>query len=204
MKRKQISNFDEELDELFRTSISANVRDKYRESNIGTRFSSTPRTADMSLRTSFSNTDSQRNSGNLDFWDEAKVSANSFNGSNVSISSDAFQPGEEMSQQLREDEIEQQKEYATIPVAKSNSNETNWENRDMTRQEQMSFGQYCQPFLSENNIRDLYSNTSPRKRQNRVPLVELSHNETPKDSPFGMTSMKLREIVSKLMLNLLT
>ncbi|CRK90389.1 CLUMA_CG004070, isoform A [Clunio marinus] len=110
LNRKQILNetfTDMDFDEIMRTSASSVVRDKYRQS-MG-RLSFMPRTADMSLRTSISS--NTRNTG-MDFWDQAEVSMQSFDGKNVTAQDESFKPAEEMEEKMQEDDMEQQKEFA--------------------------------------------------------------------------------------------
>lgn len=194
--RKNIPNrnFDMDFDEIMRTSVSADVRSKYRESIGMGRLSSLPRTADMSLRTSFGSNNNQKNSG--DFWDAAKVSTNSFNGQNCSAMSDDFRPAEEMVEKLKEDEFEQEQEFATIPHVPIATDQTTWESRS-SRQPEMSFGAYCQDFLP--NIRDLYGNNrSPAKRTNRVAMVD-DDEDSPSGNESGRLGMThLKKLISKL------
>lgn len=182
---------DMDFDEIMRTSVSADVRSKYRESVGMGRLSIVPRTADMSLRTSFG---SKTSSG--DFWDAAKISTNSFGTQNMSVVSDDFRPAEEMTEKLREDQRQQEQEFATMPVAQQVSNSVHWEER-ASRQPEISFGAYCQDFLP--NIRDLYNNKSPEKRKNRVAMVDLTNDDETQDSDsshIGMTH--IRKLLSKL------
>lgn len=128
------------------------------------------------------------------------VSSNSFGGKNYSVASDGFAPGEQMINQLEEDEMEQQNEFATLPnVQKTLSNESNWENRNSMRQPEMSFGQYAQNYLGGNDIRNIYGNKSPAKR-NRVALVELDNTEaaTPTN---GSELTKMQKLISKFLYN---
>lgn len=183
--------FDNEFDAIMRSSTAA-VKSMYRES-MG-RLSVFPRTADMSLRTSISSYNPKISGG--DFWDEAMVSTNSFAGKNYSMASDDFKPAEQMAEKMQEDEISQEQEYATVPqIQKSNSTETNWEERSMMRQPEMSFGQYCNDFLGTNNIREVYGNKSPAKR-NRVALVELDTIDSPRDSN-RLELSHLQRLISK-------
>lgn len=183
---------DRDFDEIMKTSRSEKVLAKYRMSIGMKSFTSVPRTADMSLRTSMSSMN-PRNSERDDFWDEAMVSTNSFTGKNISLASSEFTPAEDLEDRLQEDQAEQEYEFCAIPpVQKTNSNETNWQDRT-TRTQEMSFGQY---FHGTDNIRDIYGNKSPPKRRNRVALVELSNRESPAD-PARHGLSNLQELISK-------
>lgn len=186
---------DNEFDAIMRSSSSSAVQDKYRES-MG-RLSFHPRNADMSLRTSMGSNAPKMSID--DFWDKAQVATNSFTGKNMSMASDDFRPAEQMIDKLYKDGIDQEQEYAPVPqVQEKTSNESNWENRSSTRQPEMSFGQYCQGFLGSNNIRDLYSNKSPSKR-NRVALVELDNSEPQVESNrFELSN--LQKLISEFIL----
>lgn len=195
---KTFSDFD--FDEIMQSSTSAAVRSKYRESIGATRMSSVPKTADMSLRSTITSS-APRHSELNDFWDKAQVSSNSFNGANMSVASADFNAGNEnLSEMFGNDEIEQKKEFAPIPVPRTNSNESNWENQSM--QPEMSFGRYAHQFVKNNNIRDLYGNKSPPKRSKGMPLVELSNIETPQPSS-RLGTTQLRKIISKSLLEVL-
>lgn len=190
---------DADFDEIMRTSTSASVRSNYRESVGSNRLSFMPRTADMSLRSSVtSSAASQRPSVAQNFWDEAKVSANSFNGKNISVASENFMPADQAEEVLKKDGEAQELEYAPIPrVQKTSNNETNWElQQSSMRQPEMSFGQYCQAHLG-NNIRDIYDNSSPKKRA-RVPLVEMSNVESPNEPSNRLSVNHLQKLISKL------
>lgn len=183
---------DNEFDAIMRSSSSTAVQNKYRES-MG-RLSFFPRTADMSMRTSMNSNAPKMSVG--DYWDGVQVETNSFAGKNMSVASDDFRPAEQMMDKLYKDGIEQEQEYAPVPqVHEKNSNESNWESRNSTRQPEMSFGQYCQDFLGSNNIRDLYNNKSPSKR-NRVALVELDNSE-PQVEANRFEISNLQKLISK-------
>lgn len=170
---------DTEFDQLMKTSSSEAVHAKYRESMAPGRLTMTtmPRTADISMRSSMSSTVSNNNGGKRDFWD-ANVGASSFAGPNMSMASSLFRSGVDMLDKIAHDQDEQQQEYATIPsVNRTGSNESTWQDRT-TRAPEMSFGPICQKFCGSNNIRDVYSNQSPRKKH-RVPLVEVTQVESP-------------------------
>lgn len=107
------------------SSSSAAVRNKYRESIGAARMSSIPRTADMSLRSTITSSEPRHSEVN-DFWDKAQISTNSFTGANMSVASADFNAGDEnLSEMFRADEVEQKKEFAPIPVPRTNSNESN-------------------------------------------------------------------------------
>lgn len=183
---------DLNFDEIMKASPSEVVQAKYRMSMGMTSLGSLPKTADMSSRTSVSSSTTKR-SGFDDFWDDAKVSTNSFTGNNISMASSDFAPAENL---LLEDQGEDENEFA--PIHKSNSDETNWQDRSSVKMPEMSFGQF---FRGSSNIRDIYGNKSPPKRRDRVALVELSNQETPADqNRLGMS--RLQEIISKLILSL--
>lgn len=191
---------DADFDELMRTSTSAAVRTNYRESVGSNRLSFMPRTADMSLRSSVTSKQaSPRPSQAQNFWDIPEVSVNSFNGKNISIASDNFVPNDQVEEILKKDEKAQEAEFASIPrVEKTPSNETNWEEQQSTmRYPEMSFGQYCQDHLG-NNIRDVYGNTSPRKRSMRGPLVEMSNIESPSEPSNRLGLKHLQKLISEL------
>lgn len=180
-----------DFDEIMKSSCSQAVRNKYRESMSMGRLSSLPKTADMSLRTSIASSHRQ-----MDFWDEAQPSFSSATGKNLTFSNESFRPAEEMSQQLKEDERAQEMEYATIP-AKSLKENSTWDNMTNMRPPEMSFGQYCQEKVKVNDIREIYGSASPRKRSNRVALVELSSNESGMEvSPISNTD-KIEKLISK-------
>lgn len=190
--------FDCDFDEIMRNSTSSAVRSKYRES-MG-RLSVFPRTTDMSMRSSVSTSSLPKASGG-DFWDNAKIASNSFVGSYCSNMSESFRPAEEMDEMLKSDEMEQEKEFATIPrVQKSNSNESNWEVPNRSgRQPEMSFGQYIASNIATNNIRDIYGNTSPAKK-GRVALVELDNLSTPSETS-RLNLSNLQKMIRKLSLH---
>lgn len=182
---------DMDFDEIMKTSISADVRSKYRES-VGTgRLSTVPRTTEMSLRTSYG---SKTNSG--DFWDAAKVSMNSFGPQNMSVESEDFQPAEKMTEKFSYDRRQQQLEFSAMPVTPHTTNGSQWERA--SGQLDQSFGVYCQGFLP--NIRDLYNKKSPEKRNNRVAMVDVTNNEDESmvsdSSRFRMS--QIRKVLSKL------
>lgn len=148
---------DMDYDEIMKTSSSAAVRNKYRES-LGMSSISELRTANTSMRSSVAT----NSSVNRDFWDQARVSTASFCGKNVSLgSNDSFKPAEQMKWDFNE----------------CTNNDSNWEN-GTTKTPEMSFGKYAQLHVGKNDVRDLYSKTSPVKKA-RCPLVEISANETP-------------------------
>lgn len=161
---------DFNYDEIMKSSSSAAVRDKYRES-LGVSKISELRTANTSIASD--------STGNKDFWDQARVSTASFCGKNMSVNAnDTFKPAENMKWDFNEC-----------------SNESNWEDGTMKAPE-MSFGKYAQGFVGSNDVRDLYSKNSPVKKP-RCPLVEISSNDTPGEtSRFGKTN--LEKLISKL------
>lgn len=178
------------FDEIMKTSNSQAVRSKYRESMSMGRLSSLPKTADVSLRTSIS---SQKQ---MDFWDAAQPSFSSFVGKNLTFSNEDFKPAEEMAQQLEKDEQDQEMEYAAIP-GQYGRETSNWEDSVVRgRMPEMSFGQYCVEKIKSDDIRDLYGNESPKKRSNRVALVELSeNNESATEHPSISDSKKLEKFI---------
>lgn len=189
---RQSIGMNMDFDEIMKSSCSQAVRDKYRESMSMGRLSSLPKTADMSMRTSVASSNQQ-----MDFWDEgAQPSFSSITGKNLTFSSESFRPAEEMSRQLKEDERAQEMEYATIPVKRLEETST-WSNVTSTRPPEMSFGQYCQEKVMLSDIREIYGNASPRKRSNRVALVELSSNESGMENSSISDPEKLRKLLSK-------
>lgn len=171
-----------------RSSASEAVRNKYRESIGVARLSSLPRTADVSMRSSTSSTS--------DFWGNVKVAGNSFNGTAYSVNSEDFVSAEKYAEKINEDEIERQKEFAVFPPREKGDNiEGNWD--ASMRQPEMSFGQYANNFLGSNNIRDLYNNASPKKRNNRVALVEINKTETPKEPQNRLGTSHLQKLISE-------
>ncbi|CAG9802725.1 unnamed protein product [Chironomus riparius] len=172
-----------DFDEIMKSSSSEAVRNKYRESLAVGRMSNFPKTNDSSFRSSISNKNSEivRTTSTVsrkDFWDDANPSFSSFTGKNLTYSNEEFTPAENMAFQLEEDEKMQEMEYAVIPRVNKATEETgNWEN-NVSRQPEMSFGQYCMEKIKQSNIREVYSNVSPPKRQDRIPLVELSTNDS--------------------------
>jgi hypothetical protein len=194
-----------DFDEIMRSSSSEAVRNKYRESLANGRISNFPKTTESSFRSSITNNENYRTTstaGKKDFWDEAQPSFSSFTGKNLTYSNEEFTPAEHMALQLDEDEKMQEMEYAVIPrVNKAQEETINWEN-NVSRQPEMSFGQYCMDKIRQNNIREIYSNASPPKRQDRIPLVELSANDTglmlndlKKDGQYDMKN--LENLISK-------
>lgn len=189
------NNYD--FDAIMQTSLSAAVRNKYRESMSTGRLSAVP-------------SKSNQSSGNQrDFWDyedDINPSFSSLTGKNITYSNEDFRPAEEMVDQLDEDEKMQEMEYADIPVIKVNEM-SNWEENQAvssSRGTEMSFGQYCAKNIRADNIRDVYGNKSPPRRQNRVALVELSTNESLKDTsstkdvkPNYHDTKKLEKFISK-------
>ena len=157
---------DTDFDEIMRTSVSADVRNKYRESIGMGRLSSMPRTADVSLRS----TNGEPQKANESFWGPGNVYASRFKGQNQSMQSEEFRPAEEMTEKMRTDERDQEQEYATIPnidLAESSS----WEDRTK-RQPEVSFGAYCKPFLF--NSSDVFGEKPIREQRNdRVAMVDV-------------------------------
>lgn len=175
-----------------KSSLSQVVRDKYRESMSMGRLStfSLPKTADMSQRTSMASSSHK----GMDFWMEPSFS--SVTGKNLTYSNEDFRPAEEMSMQLREDEKAQEMEYAAIPVKRVQETST-WENTTTFRPPEMSFGQYCQEKMENNDIREIYAKASPRKRSNRTALVEMTSNESRLDSMSSISDV-IEKLISKL------
>lgn len=190
-QQQQSFGMNLDFDEIMKSSASQAVRNKYRESMSMGRLSSLPKTADMSRRTSTAS--SQRN---MDFWDAAQPSFSSVAGNNLTFSNESFTPAEEMSQKLKEDEKAQEMEYAIIPGTRHQETSSNWENT-LTRQPEMSFGQYCQEKVQAIDVREMYGNASPRKRTNRVALVELSSNESGMEVSSISDPEKLQKFLSK-------
>jgi hypothetical protein len=162
-----------DFDELMKSSMSAAVQNKYRESMAQGRLSVAQGAAS-------------------DFNDTARkefsllVKNNPFDGNftrtnNLTYSNEDFQPAEEISSFLNEDMRKNEMEYADIPHVEgiTYTNESNWEdNLTLSKQREMSFGQYCNKNVNQFNIRDIYGGKSPPKRQNRVPLIDVSTNDT--------------------------
>lgn len=164
---------DFDYDEIMKTSSSAAVRNKYRES-LGVSKISELRTANTSMRSSVAS----NATSNLDFWDQARVSTTSFCGKNVPVNkNDTFKPAEQMKWDFNERTV----------------NESNWEDGAMKAPE-MSFGKYAQNFIGSNNVRDIYSKKSPVKKP-RGPLIEITCNDTPFDTN-GKSN--LEKLISKL------
>lgn len=158
-----------------KSSNSEAVRNKYRESMENGRLSTLPRTADISLRSS-SNVSSHQGTQaftSKNVWGDFT----SFSGKNFTYSNEDFKPAEEMAMELEEDEARNQIEYASIPRIKNSAETTQWDEITVSRQPEISFGQYCLENVKSNNIREVYNNQSPPKKQNRVPLVEVETNE---------------------------
>lgn len=193
---------DIDFDEIMRTTSSEAVRNKYRESIGMGRLSSFPRTADMSLRSSVSSNVARhsRIDSKEDLWDNVQVAPSTFSSKNCSVSSDCFKPAEDMAERMRQDEEEQEREYAPIPrVNQTTNNETNWEERGSMRQPEMSFGQYANCFYKGNDIREIYSGKSPSKDRKRVALIEMSQMETSADSN-RLNTNHLQKMISKRLL----
>jgi hypothetical protein len=132
-----------------------------------------------------------------DVWDGAGVqqSFSSFTGKNLTYSNEDFRPAEEMAQQLENDEKDQEMEYAAIPGQRARET-LNWEeNVGRGRMPEMSFGEYCTQKIQKNDIREVYSNASPKKRSNRVALVELSTNESAMEEPSITDQTKLEKFI---------
>ncbi|XP_070492689.1 uncharacterized protein [Chironomus tepperi] len=172
-----------DFDQIMKSSSSEAVRNKYRESLAVGRISNFPKTNESSFRSSISSKNNEivrttSTASRKDFWDDANPSFSSFTGKNITYSNEEFTPAEHMAFQLEEDEKMQEMEYAVIPRVNKIQEETiNWEN-NVSRQPEMSFGQYCMDKMKQSNIREVYSNISPPKRQDRIPLVELSANDS--------------------------
>ena len=173
LQSKTFQDFD--YDEIMKTSISAAVRNKYRESLSASRVSEL-RTANTSIRSSIAT----NLTNNTDFWDQAQVATTSFCGKNMSVSSEAFKPGENMKWDFNE----------------CTTNESAWED-GVTKTPEMSFGKYAQKFVGSNNVRELYSKTSPVKKP-RGPLVEISSNETTMNS-IHLGKTNLEKFISKFL-----
>lgn len=166
-----------------KSSSSEAVRNKYRESLAVGRMSNVSKPNESSFRSSISSKNNEigRTTSTIDqkdFWDDGNPSFSSFTGKNLTYSNEEFIPAENMAFQLEEDEKMQEMEYAVIPRVNKVQEETvNWEN-NISRQPEMSFGQYCMNKIQQSNIREVYTNASPPKRQDRIPLVELSANDS--------------------------
>ena len=172
-----------DFDEIMKTSSSEAVRNKYRESLAVNRLSNFPKTTDSSFRSSISFKSKEivrttSTTSRKDFWDEVTPSCSSLIGKNLTYSNEEFTPAEDMALQLDEDEKMQEMEYAAMPrVNKVQEDTVNWEN-NISRQPEMSFGQYCMDRIKPSNIWEVYGQASPPKGQDRIPLVEISGNDT--------------------------
>lgn len=200
-----------DFDEIMKTSSSEAVRSKYRESLAVGRLSNFPKTSDTSYRSSISAKNNQNvrttftkdpsEDQRKDFWDDANPSFSSFTGKNLTYSNEEFTPAENMGARLDEDEKMQEMEYAAMPqVGKVQEETLNWENIQ-SRQPEMSFGQYCLEKVKQNNIREIYNAASPPKRQDRIPLVELTGNESAVVGDL-FDSKNVEKIISKLLIHL--
>lgn len=165
--------FDHGLDEILMSSRSVEARDKYRES-IG---SSIPRTADMSLLSSTSTSHTGRMSQNGNFcWDSFKCDMIPSDSNNFgSIMEDEFVPAEDMAEKLMEDERKHQNEHSAMPKSQILSQESMWDqNKSSYSTPNYSFGQTVGKMGNE--IRKIYPQLSPKKRTNRVPMVDITVN----------------------------
>lgn len=162
---------DVDYDDIMKSSSSAAVRNKYRES-LGPARQSEPKTANASLRTSIATNNS------MNYWDQAQVSSSSFYGKNMSVSSENFKPAENMKWDVNE----------------CAANDSNWADGTM-RPPEMSFGKYAKQFVGANTARDLYSKRSPVKKP-RGPLIELSSNESSVGS-IRLENANLEKLISK-------
>lgn len=197
-----------DFDEIMKNSVSEAVRNKYRESLAVGRLSQYPRISEASSRASINSKATENNrttstSHRNDFWDEAQPSFSSFTGKNLTYSNEEFIPAENMTEQLNEDEKMQEMEYAVIPkVTKVPDQTLNWESSTVARQPEMSFGQYCMEKVKQNDIRDIYNAASPPKRQDRIPLVEVTCNESALSMDNLMDSKTVEKLISNLNYNL--
>ena len=165
--------FDHGLDEILMNSRSEVVRNKYRES-LG---SSIPRTADMSLLSSTNTSNSGRMSQNGNFcWDSFKCNMESSHSNNFgSITEDEFVSAENMAQQLMDDEKEHQNEHCAMPKDQILTHESMWDqNKSSYTTPNYSFGQNIGDIGNE--IRKIFPQSSPKKRSNRVPMVDITVN----------------------------
>jgi hypothetical protein len=160
MKKLKPIDMDADFDEIMRTSVSADVRNKYRESVGMGRLSVMPRTTDVSTQSA--KTDDS-------FWGPAKMCASSFKEQNASFTSDEFRPAEEMSEKMRKDQYEQEQEYAPIPNVEPLSNLSSWEGRTWN-DPKMSFGVYSRPFLF--NCKEVFGKEESMSEKNRVPMID--------------------------------
>lgn len=187
---------DVDFDKIMQTTTSEAIRNKYRESIGMERLSSYPRTAEMSMRSSINSNASELPpaEGKDDFWNNVKVTSSGFNTKNCSIASDYFMPAEQMAEKMKQDEVEQEFEFATIPrVSKTSSADTNWEERGSMRHPEMSFGQYAYHYYQGNNIRDVYSGSSPSKDRKRYALVEMETSRVSNDENSRLNTNRLQK-----------
>lgn len=181
-----------DFDSLMKSSLSAAVQSKYRESM------STGRLSVMSM-SSAKRSDQKMD----DVWENQNQCNFSVSQKNMTFSSEDFAPAEEMASRLAEDERMHDMEYAAIPRMQGREtytveNESNWEDSAMRRQPEMSFGKYASKF-NASNIRDIYSKKSPPPRENREAFVELSTNEQTSDfdTSSRLDSIRLEKFISK-------
>lgn len=165
--------FDHGLDAILMTSRSAEARDKYRES-IG---SSIPRTADMSLLSSTNTSHAGRMSQSGNFcWDSFKCDMQTSHSNNFgSIMEDEFVPAEDMAEKLMDDEKKHQNEHSAMPKKQIQPHESMWDqNKSNYSTPNYSFGQSIGNIGTE--IRKIFPQLSPKKRNNRVPMVDITVN----------------------------
>jgi len=193
-------------DEIMKSSSSEAVRNEYRDILAVKYISNLPETTDS--RSSISRNENVRTTSTAckerDFWDETNISIWSLAENDTSgLNDEDVTPAEHMALQLEQDEKIQEMESAANPRVNKVQEETlNWEN-NLSRQPNMSFGQYCEDEIKQSNIREVYSNVSPPKRQDRIPLVD--HNDTgyiinnlKKDGKYDMNNIE--DLISKLIL----
>lgn len=190
-----------DFDEIMNTTKSEAVRNKYRESLEVRRLSTLQKAPNRTYNASPQNTNEnsiRTTSNKRDFWDDTNPVYSSFVANNNTFSNEEFVPAEEMAGRLEEDEKLQEMEHAAIPRKNINCEDTlNWEN-NLSRQPEMSFGQYCMNQIMQTNIRDIYGSTSPPKLNNeRIPLIPISENENSLTNSDFYDSRNLEKIISK-------
>jgi len=168
---------------------------------------SMPRTADISLRSTMSSIPRP----SKDFWDNSNIQqASCFAGKNLSISSDDFQPSEQMKDKMEADMVAQDQEYAPIPTNQRSHNDTtfNWDRATPEmRQPQISFGEFYQQKAGSLTARDMCPAQSPPKRANRLALIDITQssssgatnesNATKLKNKYLTNTQKLESFISK-------
>lgn len=188
---KKIEKFDMmmmDIDDIMRTSVCKEVKDRFRESLANRPSSSSRPFEDKHPRTTM--TTDMNSSGASSFW--AKP-----NGQNASMSNESFKPAEELVEKLYQDEIEHEQQFAVIPrvdPAKAPGN-SNWTEMSQHEPPEMSFGVYAKQYQKD-NIRDIYSGMSPPKKS-RNSKVDTTNDEMSLGEDGTIDGSHIRRMICK-------